>query len=140
MKRKLLACVLVLCCFGCSRTKYKPAAVEYLKTQLAKGAFIDTVKFLKPDTIFTSFYDSREYVDLKYSRDSLISENKPAEAAKVSAVLDSKIKTFSKKVIGYDVSLIYKGKNKQGAIKTDTCRFTFGADFKVVKDVNGIDL
>ena len=131
---------MIICLSGCGKMSYKIEAVKYLKTKVANPASVDTIKFLKPDSICTSFYDTKDYYYLRFERDSLLDEKNTAEAAKVSALLAKKLKAFHKVVEAWDVQLIYKAKNKKGVLKTDTCRFTFDATLYTVKDVNGVDL
>jgi hypothetical protein len=140
MKRIFAVIIPVLCLVGCSKPNYKLAAIEYLKTKVANPGSVDTIKFLKPDTIYTSFYATKGYFHLQYLRDSLIAQNNMKEAAKLSAALDNQIKTSRKTIAGWDVRLIYKAKNKAGIMKTDTCRFTFNSNLNTVKAVNGVAL
>jgi cytochrome c-type biogenesis protein CcmH/NrfG len=140
MKRTFVLIIPVLCLFGCSKPNYKRVAIEYLKTKVVNPASVDTIKFLKPDTIYTSYYATKQYFHLAFQRDSLIAENNMKEAARLSAVLDNKIKTSPKNIAGWDVKLIYKAKNKAGIIKTDTCRFTFNSNLNTVKAINGVGL
>ena len=139
MKRNLVI-VTVLCLFGCTGQNYKEAAIEYLKSKIDNPASLDTVKFFKPDSIYTSFYDTKVYYNLKYKIDSLQTENDTEEAARLTSVLANKIKTYPNKIVGWDVRLIYKAKDKKGIIRTDTCRFTFNSNLNRVKNFNGITL
>jgi len=58
----------------------------------------------------------------------------------VEAAVKAKEKTYKNLLVGWDVRLIYKAKDKKGTLKTDTCRFTFDSTLKIVKDLNGVDL
>jgi len=139
MKRNLVIAI-VLFLFGCSGPNYKAAAIEYLKSKIDNPASLDTVKFFKPDSIYTSFYDTKVYYNLKYKIDSLQAENNNAEAARFTADLANEIKNYRNKLVGWDVMLIYRAKDKKGVIRTDTCRFTFNSNLNRVKNVNGIAL
>ncbi len=139
MKRNLVI-IIALCLFGCSGPNYKAAAIEYLKSKIDNPASLDTVKFFKPDSIYTSFYDTKVYYNLKYKIDSLQAENNTAEAASFTTDLANEIKTYRNKLVGWDVMLIYRAKDKKGVIRTDTCRFTFNSNLNRVKNVNGIAL
>lgn len=139
MKRNLVI-ITTLCLFGCSGPNYKAAAIEYLKSKIDNPASLDTIKFFKPDSIYTSFYDTKVYYNLKYKIDSLRDENNTAEAARLTTVLANKIKTYPNKVVGWDVTLIYRAKDKKGIVRTDTCRFTFNSNLNRVKNINGIAL
>ncbi len=139
MKRNLVI-IIVLCLFGCSGPNYKAAAIDYLKGKIDNPASLDTVKFFKPDSIYTSFYDTKVYYNLKYKIDSLQSENNTKEAAELSSFLANEIKTYHNKVVGWDVKLIYRAKDKKGITRTDTCRFTFNPNLNRVKNINGIAL
>jgi len=139
MKRNLVIAI-VLFLFGCSGPNYKAAAIEYLKSKIDNPASLDTVKFFKPDSIYTSFYDTKVYYNLKYKIDSLQAENNNAEAARFTTDLANEIKNYRNKLVGWDVMLIYRAKDKKGVIRTDTCRFTFNSNLNRVKNVNGIAL
>jgi hypothetical protein len=139
MKRNLVI-IIVLCLFGCSGPNYKAAAIEYLKSKIDNPGSLDTIKFFKPDSIYTSFYDTKVYYNLKYKIDSLQTENNTQEAARLTTVLANKIKTYPNKIVGWDVKLIYKAKDKRGVTRTDTCRFTFNSNLNRVKNINGIAL
>jgi hypothetical protein len=139
MKRTLVV-IMVLCLGGCTGQNYKDAAIEYLKSKADNPGSISIVKFFKPDSIYTSFYDTKVYYNLKFKSDSLLQENNAKEAAKLTAILEREIKSYPKKIVGWDVRLIYKAKDKKGLVKTDTCRFTFSSDLSKIKSVNGIAL
>jgi hypothetical protein len=139
MKRNLVI-IIALCLFGCSGRNYKAAAIEYLKSKIDNPASLDTVKFFKPDSIYTSFYDTKVYYNLKYKIDSLQAENNTKEAASLTADLANEIKTYRNKIVGWDVKLIYRAKDKKGITRTDTCRFTFNPNLNRVKNINGIAL
>ena len=138
--KKNLVIVMALCLFGCSGQNYKEAAIEYLKSKIDNPASLDTIKFFKPDSIYTSFYDTKVYYNLKYKIDSLQTENNTQEAASLTTFLASEIKNYPNKIVGWDVKLIYKTKDKKGVTKTDTCRFTFNPNLNRVKNFNGIAL
>ena len=141
MKKLSALALLIVCLSACgSSSGYKGIAVEYLKKKVANPATIDTVKFFKPDSIYTSFYDTNEYGSLKFSIDSLVRLNDAKGAAKLSVVLKDRLKTYPKTIVGWGVRLIYKAKDKKGTVKTDTCRFTFDPNRTTVKYVNGVEL
>ncbi len=140
MKRTVLIAVIAFSLSACHKTSYKLNAIEYLKKNVPYPASVDTIRFLKPDSIYTSFIDTRAYANLKNMRDSLIDEKNMAEAAKMDAVIKNRTQTYHNILVGWDVSLIYKAKNKKGILKTDTCRFTFNDKLYDVKDLNGVDL
>jgi hypothetical protein len=139
MKRTLII-IMAVCLFGCSGRNYKQAAIEYLKAKAANPGSIDTIKFFKPDSIYTTIYDTRLYYNLRFKIDSLSDENNTKEAARLTSILENEIKTYHKKIVGWDVKLIYKAKDKKGVIRTDTCRFTFNSDLNKIKNVNGITI
>ncbi len=132
--------MMAVCLFGCSGQNYKQAAIAYLTAKADNPGSIVAVKFFKPDSIYTTVYDTRLYYNLRFKIDSLQNENNTKEAARLTSVLANKIKTYPNKIVGWDVKLIYKVKDKKGIIKTDTCRFTFNSDFRKIKNVNGIAL
>ena len=140
MKRMYALIIPLVCLFGCSKPNYRVAAIEYLKTKLVNPLSLDTIKFIKPDSIYTTFYDTKEFYHLRYLRDSLLTDSNLKEAAKISAALQYSIKTYRKKIVGWDVLLIYKAKNKAGIVKTDTCRFTFNSNLNTVKDLYGLNM
>ena len=131
---------MAICLYGCTGKNYKHAAIEYLKAKTVNPASIDTIKFFKPDSIYTTIYDTRVYYNLKSKIDSLLEENNTKEAARLTSILENEIKTYHKKIVGWDVKLIYKAKDKKGVIRTDTCRFTFNSDLNKIKNVNGITI
>ncbi len=140
MKKILVLTILAALLNSCTKSNYKQTALEYLKTKVVNPASVDTLKFFKPDSIFTTFYDTNEYWKLKHAQDSLVDENNMKEAAKVSSVLEAKLKAYHKPIVGWDVRLVYRAKDKKGMIKTDTCRFTFNSNLYTVKEVYGVDL
>lgn len=63
-----------------------------------------------------------------------------ANIKKVEAAVKEKDRTYKNVLVAWDVSLIYKAKDKKGTLKTDTCRFTFDSTLKIIKDLNGVNL
>lgn len=140
MKRVSALLVISLCLFGCSKPNYRQRAIEYLKTKVANPSFVDTIKFAKPDSIFTTFYDTPEYISMRRDVNHFNDVDNKKEADEVAAAIIKKAKTLPHKLVGWDVRLVYKSKDKKGAVKTDTCRFIFDATLKVVKGVTGRDI
>lgn len=130
----------VVCLAGCSHGKYKQAATEYLKTKLPDPASLDTVKFLKPDSLYTTFHDTEEYRALMKGLNTFEINGDSVQATQTKAAIVQKDKTYKRKITGWDVSLIYKAKNSKGALQLDTCRFTFESTLTTVKDLNGVNL
>jgi hypothetical protein len=140
MKKPLLITLSVLFLWGCSGSNYKKKAVEYLKTKIANPASVDTVKFLKPDSIYTAYNDTPDFRSLKNSMIDFEADGDSVNAKRIAAIIEQRAKSTPKILVGWDVKLIYKAKNKKGAIQTDTCRFTFSSNLSEVKDLNGVDL
>ena len=138
--KRMTVIIITLCLYGCAGQNYKDAAVEYLKSKAANPGSVNIVKFFKPDSIYTTFYDTRLYYNLKFKCDSLQAENNTKEAAKFTTVLENKIKTYPKKIVGWDIRVIYKAKDKKGIPKTDTGRFIFSSDLNKIKSFNGVAL
>ncbi len=126
--------------FGCTNGNYKLRAVNYLKTKLANPTSIDTIKFIKPDSIYTTFYDTPDYKALRRGINRFLVSGDSAEVAKLNLVIAERMKTYKKVLVGWDVRLIYKAKDKNGALKKDTCRFTFDSKLASVIDLNGVSL
>lgn len=140
MKKISVLLLAVVCLAGCSRGKYKEAAIEYLKTKLPDPASLDTVKFLKPDSLYTTFHNTDEYRALMKGLNTFEINGDSVQAAQTKAAIAQKDKTYKRKLTGWDVSLIYKAKNKSGALQLDTCRFMFESTLTTVKDLNGVSL
>jgi uncharacterized lipoprotein YehR (DUF1307 family) len=141
MKKIIVALLIFLCFTGCStNANYKQSAVEYLKTKVVNPASVDTIKFLKPDSIYSTFHDTQEYRALLNGYNSFIIKGDSAGVAEVKATVKEKEKSYKNVLTGWDVKLIYKAKDKKGVVKTDTCRFTFDNTLKIVKNLNGLDL
>jgi hypothetical protein len=141
MKRILFIIPIITCFFGCSSdVNYKQKAVEYLKTKVPNPLSVDTIKFLKPDSIYTVFHDTKEYRTLMIALNDFYIKGDSANIKDVEAAVKEKERTYKNVLVGWDVSLIYKAKDKKGTLKTDTCRFTFDSTLKIVKDLNGVDL
>ncbi|ASU34216.1 hypothetical protein [Mucilaginibacter xinganensis] len=140
MKRLIPALLIGLFCFGCaSNANYKQIAVEYLKTKVSNAASVDTIQFFKPDSIYTTFHDTKEYRTLMLGLNNFYINADSANIKETEATIRQKEKTFKNVVVGWDVRLIYKAKDKKGMVKTDTCRFMFDSTLKIVKDLNGMD-
>lgn len=141
MKRLIPVISVVLFFFGCSSdVNYKQKAVEYLKTKVPNPASVDTIKFLKPDSIYTTFHDNPEYRSLMVALNNFYIKGDSAKVRETKAAVKEKERTYKNVLVGWDVRLIYKAKDKKGTLKTDTCRFTFDSTLKIVKDLNGVDL
>ena len=132
--------MVVVALAGCSTGNYKQSAVEYLKTKLPDPASLDTVKFLKPDSLYKAFHDTEEFRALIKAYNTFTIDGDSVKAAQIKAAIGQKEKTFKHKLTGWDVSLIYKAKNKNGALQLDTCRFMFESTLTTVKDLNGVSL
>lgn len=141
MKRILFGFVALAFLFSCSSpVNYKQSSVAYLKKQYPSLTFVDTVKFLKPDSIYTTFHDTPLYRVLMQGVNRFTIANDTAKVKELYAVIKEKEKAYKNVVTGWDVRLIYKAKNKNGDVRTDTCRFTFDSTLSAVKDLNGVDL
>ena len=141
MKRMLFIIPIITCFFGCSsNVSYKQKAVEYLKTKVPNPASVDTIKFLKPDSIYTTFHDTPEYKSLMLALNNFYIKGDSVNIKDVKAAVKEKERTYKNILIAWDVRLIYKAKDKKGTLKTDTCRFTFDIPLRIVKDLNGVDL
>jgi predicted nucleotide-binding protein (sugar kinase/HSP70/actin superfamily) len=141
MKRLILILVITICFFSCSSpVNYKQSSVAFLKKQYPELTSVDTIKFLKPDSIYTTFHDTKEYRTLMLALNNFYINADSANIKKVNAAVKEKERTYKNIVTGWDVRLIYKAKNKKGVLKTDTCRFLFDSRLMVVKDLNGVDL
>lgn len=140
MKRTLLFLLALLFLFGCSRPNYKVAALEYLKTKIPNPASVDTIRFLKPDSIYTTFHDTQEYRALLKALNTFSVNEDSVKIADIKATIRQKEMTYKNKVTGWDVRLIYKAKNKKGIVVLDTCRFTFESTLSAVRDLNGVNL
>lgn len=103
-------------------------------------ASVDTIKFLKPDSIYTTFHDNPEYRSLMVDLNNFYIKGDSAKIRETKAVVKEKERRYKNVLVGWDVRLIYKAKDKKGTLKTDTCRFTFDSTLKIVKDLNGVDL
>ena len=84
---------MAVCLYGCTGQNYKQAAIEYLKAKAANPGSIDTIKFFKPDSIYTTIYDTRIYYNLRFKIDSLQNENNTKEAARLTSILENEIKS-----------------------------------------------
>jgi hypothetical protein len=141
MKRLIPVILIALFFFGCSsNASYKQIAVEYLKTKVPNLVFVDTIKFLKPDSIYTTYHDNPEYRSLMKGYNNFIISGDTAKVAEIDSLLKQRMKNYKNVLVGWDVRLIYKAKDKKGVVKKDTCRFTFDSTLKIVKDLNGVDL
>ncbi|HVW94910.1 MAG TPA: hypothetical protein VHA56_02995 [Mucilaginibacter sp.] len=140
MKRTLLILSAFLFLSGCSGGDYKKKALEYLKGNVPDPASVDSVKFIKPDSIYTTFHDTEEYRSLIKSYNNFVIDGDSVNAAKILKTVEEKEKTFKKRIVGWDVRLIYKAKTKSKVLKTDTCRFTFNANLSKVLALNGVNL
>ncbi|MDP9077582.1 MAG: hypothetical protein M3O71_09190 [Bacteroidota bacterium] len=141
MKRILFGFVAATVLFSCSSPgNYKQSSVAYLKKQYPGLASVDTIKFLKPDSIYSTFHDTQLYRELLRGVNRFANANDTVKVKELYAVIREKEKSYKNVVTGWDVRLIYKAKNKKGVLKTDTCRFTFDSTLKMVKDLNGVDL
>jgi len=129
-----------LCLVGCSHGNYKQIAIEYLKTKLPDPASLDTVKFLKPDSLYTTFHDTEEYRALATAYNNFSLDGDSVQKKATKAAIEQKERTYKRKLTGWDVSLIYKAKNKKGVLKLDTCRFLFESRLVTVKDLKGVSL
>ena len=139
MKKILVAAIVILFAAGCSHPNYKKNAIEFLKTKLAVTS-VDTIKFFKPDSIYTNFRDAPEYRVLVKALNHAQASGDSALYEKLTATINNQFKTYKKKLVGWDVSLIYKAKNKKGVLQIDTCRLTFDSRLAKVIDMNGVDL
>ncbi|MES2107190.1 MAG: hypothetical protein V4577_00485 [Bacteroidota bacterium] len=140
MKKLLVLLLAVVCLAGCSHRKYKEVAIEYLKTKLPVPESLDTVKFLKPDSLYTTFHDTEEYRALMKGLNTFEIDGDSVKAEQVRATIKQREKTVKRKVTGWDVSLIYKAKNDKGVLQLDTCRFIFESTLTTVKYLNGVNL
>jgi len=141
MKRLIPVILITAFFFGCSSDiNYKQKAVEYLKTKVPNPLSVDTIKFLKPDSIYTTFHDTKEYRTLMLALNNFYITGDSANIKSIEAAVKQKERTYKNIVVAWDVSLIYKAKDKKGTLKTDTCRFTFDSTLKIIKDLNGVDL
>ncbi|MDO3640985.1 hypothetical protein [Mucilaginibacter sp. L3T2-6] len=140
MKKLSVLLLVVVCLAGCSHGKYKQAAIEYLKARLPDPASLDTVKFLKPDSLYTTFHDTDDYRALMKGLNTFEINGDSVQAAQTRAAIAQKEKSYKHKVTGWDVLLIYKAKNNKGQLQLDTCRFTFESTLTIVKDLNGVNL
>ncbi|MCR8556107.1 hypothetical protein KXD93_00550 [Mucilaginibacter sp. BJC16-A38] len=141
MKRILFGFVAAMFLFSCSSpVNYKQSSVAYLKKQYPGLTSVDTIKFLKPDSIYSTFHDTPMYRALLRGVNHFANANDTVKVKELYAVIKEKEKAYKNVVTGWDVRLIYKAKNKKGVLKTDTCRFTFDSTLKIVKDLNGVDL
>jgi len=123
-----------------SPVNYKVSSVAYLKKQYPGITAVDTIKFLKPDSIYSTFHDTPMYRELLRAVNRFTVDNDSVKVNNLTAVIKEKEKTYKNVVTGWDVRLIYKAKNKKGEFKLDTCRFTFDPALVIVKDLNGVDL
>ena len=141
MKKILFLLLISACFFGCSSpVNYKQSSVAYLKKQYPGLTSVDTIKFLKPDSIYRTFHDTPMYRALMRGINRYDNDNDTVKVKELTAVIKDKEKTYKRIVTGWDVRLIYKAKNKKGVLKTDTCRFTFDSTLSAVRDLNGVDL
>jgi hypothetical protein len=141
MKRLVPFILITAFFFGCSSdVNYKQKAVEYLKTKVPNPLSVDTIKFLKPDSVYTTFHDTQEYRTLMVALNDFYIKGDSANIKKVEATVKEKDRTYKNVLVAWDVSLIYKAKDKKGTLKTDTCRFTFDSTLKIIKDLNGVNL
>ena len=140
MKRIIPFLLISACFFGCSHPNYKLNAIEYLKKNVPNPASVDTIRFLKPDSIYATFHDEPEYRTLMVALNNFYIQGDSAQIKQVKATIADREKHFKHKVTGWDVSLIYKAKDKKGVMKTDTCRFLFESTLTAVRDVNGVDI
>ena len=141
MKRLIPVILIALFFFGCSsNVNYKQKAIEYLKTKVPNPLSIDTIKFQKPDSIYTTFHDTKEYRTLMVALNNFYIKGDSANIKETKAAVKEKERTYKNVLVAWDVRLIYKAKDKKGTLKTDTCRFTFDSTLKIIKDLNGVDL
>lgn len=141
MKRLIPVILITAFFFGCSSNiSYKQKAIEYLKTKVPNPLSVDTIKFLKPDSVYTTFHDTKEYRTLMLALNNFYITGDSANIKSIEAAVKQKERTYKNIVVAWDVSLIYKAKDKKGTLKTDTCRFTFDSTLKIIKDLNGVDL
>jgi len=138
MKRLIPFTAVVLLFSACSRPPYRVNAVEYWKTHVKNAVFVDTVKFLKPDSVFSGFHDTQEYQALMKAEGNFEAQGDSVQLKETRAAIAKKEKSFKNKLVWLDVSMIYKAKDKKGVIKTDTCRFTFDSTLSTIKDLNGV--
>lgn len=140
MKRVIPFVIIISCFFGCSHPNYKLNAIEYLKKNLPDPKSVDTIKFLKPDSVYTTFHDEPEYRTLMVALNNFYINGDSAQIKKVRGTIAEREKRFKHKVTGWDVGLIYKAKDKKGVMKTDTCRFLFESTLTGVRNLNGVDI
>ena len=86
MKRLIPVVLIALFFFGCSsNVNYKQKAVEYLKTKVPNPLSVDTIKFLKPDSIYTTFHDTKEYRTLMVALNNFYIQADSVNIKKVKA-------------------------------------------------------
>jgi len=132
--------VVVLLFSACSHPNYKASAVEYWKKQEKDAIFVDTIKFLKPDSVFSGYRDRPEYQALMKAYANYEALGDSVKMKETQATANQREKNYKNKLVWLDVRMIYKAKNKKGVLKTDTCRFTFDSTLSVIKDLNGVNL
>ena len=140
MKRAIPFIIIASCFFGCSHPNYKLNAIEYLKKNVPNPTSVDTIRFLKPDSIYSTFHDNPEYRTLMVALNNFYINADSAKIKETWALIKEKEKSYKNKLTGWDVRLIYKAKDKKGVMKTDTCRFLFESTLTGVRDVNGVDI
>jgi disulfide oxidoreductase YuzD len=161
MRKLLFFVVLSFICVSCSKTpeqKAKQAVKDYLQKNLNDAKSYESVEFGKVDSVFSSFDESKEGVELKLKEDVLskrvvelsnridvaennselkkiIEENKELTQKRkdlVDTIFYKSIKykgTFS----GYKINHKYRAKNKMGAmVLTEDC-FILDKNFAVTK-------
>lgn len=99
---------------------------------------MDTIKFLKPDSVFSGFHDTKEYQALMKAESNFEAQGDSVQLKETQIAIAEKEKSFKKRLVWLDVSMIYKAKDKKGVTKTDTCRFTFDSTLSIIKDLNGV--
>lgn len=147
--KKLILLLFVLGLFSCTKNPEdlaKENVEKFMKAKLDDPKSYESVKFSKMDSLFTSFDESKDGIELKYQEDKLsekstelsnrigvtesISEiNKILEEnKKLTKTRNDLIDTFFAKSLkykgafcGYKIKHSFRAKNKMGALVLDSC-------------------